>query len=85
MFVTNGILRGAGATMITMVFTMISQLVVRVPAAYVLSKRLMSPDGIWWAIPTGWIVGLLLSVSYYLTGKWKDKIVVKHVLETEDN
>ncbi len=85
MFVTNGILRGAGATMITMVFTMISQLVVRVPAAYVLSKRLMSPDGIWWAIPTGWIVGLFLSVSYYLTGKWKEKTVVKHVLETEDD
>jgi putative MATE family efflux protein len=79
MFVTNGLLRGAGATMTTMTFTMISQLIVRVPAAYFLSKRLMSPDGIWWAIPTGWIAGLSLSVSYYLTGKWKEKVIVKRV------
>lgn len=84
MFVTNGVLRGAGATSITMVFTLISQLVVRVPAAYLFSRRLMSPDGIWWAMPTGWIVGLTLSVSYYLTGKWKDKVVITRELQHEE-
>ncbi len=78
MFVTNGVLRGAGATSITMIFTLISQLIVRVPAAYLFSRRLMSPDGIWWAMPTGWIAGLTLSTGYYLTGKWKDKVVVTH-------
>ncbi|HHY12077.1 MAG TPA: MATE family efflux transporter [Firmicutes bacterium] len=84
MFVTNGVLRGAGATTTTMVFTLISQLIVRVPAAYVFSKRLMSPDGIWWAMPTGWIVGLALSTCYYLTGKWKEKVVVTHELQIQE-
>jgi len=44
----------------------------------------MSPDGIWWAMPTGWIVGLALSTCYYLTGKWKEKVVVTHELQIQE-
>jgi Na+-driven multidrug efflux pump len=35
-------------------------------------------SGIWWAIPAGWLIGLMLSFFYYRTGRWKTKTVVKY-------
>ena len=41
----------------------------------------MGAEGIWWSIPTGWGIGLLLSIIYYRTGRWKTKAVVKAKVE----
>lgn len=76
MFSINGALRGAGDTIIPMFITLISLWVFRVPLAFFLSK-LLDETGIWWAFPIGWITGALLSYIYYLTGRWKSKVVVK--------
>jgi putative MATE family efflux protein len=76
MFIYTGIMRGAGDTLIPMFFSLISLWLIRIPLAYFLSKRIGS-EGIWWAIPVGWFIGLSLAFLYYKTGRWKKKTVVK--------
>lgn len=79
MFVINGVLRGAGDTLIPMFISLFSLWLIRIPVAYILSKR---PDigvhGIWWSIPVGWLTGLILYYAYYLSGRWKKKAVIKY-------
>lgn len=78
MFVTNGLLRGAGATLVPMFVTLFSLWLVRLPLAWLFSKTLeMGPTGIWWSIPVGWCIGFAGSFIYYLSGKWKGKSVVE--------
>jgi putative MATE family efflux protein len=76
MFIYTGIMRGAGDTLIPMFFSLISLWLIRIPLAYFLSKRIGS-EGLWWAIPAGWFIGLSLAFLYYKTGRWKTKTVVK--------
>lgn len=76
MFIYNGIMRGAGDTFIPMFFSLISLWLIRIPLAWFLSRRL-GAEGIWWAIPAGWFIGLSLSFGYYKTSRWKKKSVVK--------
>jgi Na+-driven multidrug efflux pump len=76
MFATTGVLRGAGATIIPMITTVISLWLIRIPGAYFLSQKI-GETGIWWAIPIGWVMGLIMAYAYYLTGKWKNKVVVE--------
>ncbi|MCT4601711.1 MAG: MATE family efflux transporter [Marinifilum sp.] len=75
LFTTNGVLRGAGDTLIPMFITLFSLWIIRIPGAYFLSAEI-GETGIWWSIPIGWSMGALLSYLYYLTGKWKSKSVV---------
>ncbi|WP_282125561.1 MATE family efflux transporter [Marinifilum flexuosum] len=77
LFTTNGVLRGAGDTLIPMFITLFSLWIIRIPGAYFLSSQI-GETGIWWSIPIGWSMGALLSYLYYLTGKWKSKSVVPH-------
>lgn len=77
LFMTNGLMRGAGDTLIPMFITLFSLWIIRVPLAYLLSRS-MDETGIWWSIPIGWSMGLIVSYSYYLTGRWKKKVIIKH-------
>ncbi len=76
MFVFQGVLRGAGATVATMVISLFSLWLFRIPAALFLS-RIFGEKGIWWAIPIGWGLGLLGTYWYYHTGHWKNKGIIK--------
>ncbi len=75
MFIMHGTLRGAGDTLIPMFITLISLWIVRIPLAAILSGY-MGPSGIWWAIPIGWSIGLIGTIAYYFSGRWKTKGVV---------
>ncbi len=77
MFVIGGVMRGAGDTLIPMFITLFALWVVRIPLAYFLAPK-FGVIGIWWAIPIAWCIGMLLSYAYYLTGRWKTKVVVKY-------
>jgi len=77
MFKINGVLRGAGDTLIPMFITLTSLWIIRIPFAWYFSRS-MGETGIWWSVPASWGVGLILSIIYYLTGRWKTKAVVKH-------
>jgi putative MATE family efflux protein len=75
MFTFNGVLRGAGDTLIPMFITILSLWMVRIPLAHFLSGK-MGETGIWWAVPIGWFVGMTASIAYFSTGRWKNKGVV---------
>lgn len=93
MFTYGGVMRGAGDTLVPMFLTIFSLWIIRIPAAVFLSQEsialfgldikglAMGADGIWWSIPCGWGMGLILSIIYYRTGRWKSKAVVKAKVE----
>jgi len=93
MFIYSGVMRGAGDTIIPMFITLFSLWIIRIPAAIFLSKETihflgltirgagLGAEGIWWSIPAGWGIGMVLSIIYYRTGKWKNKTVVKAKVE----
>jgi putative MATE family efflux protein len=76
MFVIGGVMRGAGDTIIPMFISLFALWVIRIPAAWILS-RYFGVDGIWWSIPVAWFIGMSLSYLYYLKGNWKTKVVVR--------
>jgi Na+-driven multidrug efflux pump len=78
MFKFNGLLRGAGDTLIPMFITLVSLWVIRIPFAWYFSSKI-GEKGIWWSVPAGWSVGLVLSWLYYLSGRWKTKVVARPV------
>jgi putative MATE family efflux protein len=76
MFTLTGFLRGAGATLIPMLTTIASLYLVRIPLAYFLSGHI-GVNGIWWAEPASWLLGMIILIIYYFTGKWKGKVVTQ--------
>ncbi len=70
-FVSNGIINGAGNTLTTTLFSLISLWMVRVPGAYELSRHLGNVRGVWYAIALSFVVSLIVSMSYYFSGRWK--------------
>lgn len=75
MFTFTGFLRGAGATLIPMLTTLTSLYLVRIPMAWLLSSHL-GVNGIWWAEPAAWLIGMLILTAYFYSNKWKGKGVV---------
>jgi putative MATE family efflux protein len=72
MFVSNGVVNGAGQTMVTMLFSLLSLWIVRVPlAAYLSQHTSLGVNGIWWAMSAGFVVTSAVSYWYYLSGRWK--------------
>ncbi|MFO8087084.1 MAG: MATE family efflux transporter [Bacteroidales bacterium] len=79
MFITQAVLRGAGDTITSMIITLFSLWLLRIPLSYMLSREStgLGSDGIWWGIPIAWLFGFLASYIYYRSGRWKRKVVVK--------
>lgn len=80
MFVSNGIINGAGHTMVTTVTTLITLWVVRVPVAWGLSRHLGKVDGVWWAMVISFAVAMLTSLAYYATGRWRRPVLRHRVM-----
>lgn len=75
MFASNGVLRGSG-DMSAFLISSMSNLGARVICAYVLNA-LIGNSAIWWSIPIGWLIGSVIAVGRFLSGKWKGKGVVQ--------
>ena len=71
MFLSNGIINGAGHTIITMVFTFVSIWIIRVPFSWLLSKTYLGITGIWVAVSMSFIITMIVSLGYYFSGRWK--------------
>ncbi|HHV95252.1 MAG TPA: MATE family efflux transporter [Clostridiaceae bacterium] len=81
MFVTNGVIRGSGDMVASMISTMTS-LGIRIISAYVLSSiDTIGYRGIWWSLPIGWFIGMTIAILRYRSGKWIEKRVVKKPVE----
>ncbi len=81
LFVSNGIINGAGHTMMTTIFSVVGLWGVRLPLAYYLSQVVLRRiDGIWYAMVLSVSFAALLSLSCYLSGWWKRPVRKKHAL-----
>lgn len=65
----DGVLRGAGAMAQFMIATF-SDLILRVVLAYALAP-VFGTSGIWLSWPVGWVIAMILSTAFYLSGVWK--------------
>ena len=70
MFCLNNAMRGAGESVFPMVDVILSLILMRVPAVYWLANH-YGPDYMYYGIGIGWVLGFLLSVAYYASGRWK--------------
>lgn len=72
--IMNGTFRGAGDTMITMIFSMVSIWILRFPIAYYLSNYTdLKEIGIWYSFPADILIGLILVIFWFKRGTWKTK------------
>ncbi|SJZ37462.1 MATE family efflux transporter [Selenihalanaerobacter shriftii] len=85
MFIVNGIFRGAGNTVLPMVFSLVSLLVLRVPLATILAKFKFGLSGVWWAILISNLVSGLVAFIWFLVGDWKKEVIDKKEVEIEDS
>ena len=77
MFISNGVINGAGHTMVTMAFTLLSLWLVRVPAAWLLTRTGLGITGIWTAIVLSFVISMAASLAYYSSGRWKKSTIIK--------
>ncbi len=70
MFVSNGIINGAGHTVATTFFTLAGMWLVRLPLATWLSNHYQRIEYVWLAMVVGFFVGMVLSMAYYASGRW---------------
>ncbi|AUX46584.1 multidrug transporter MatE [Sorangium cellulosum] len=76
-FVSNGIINGAGATVVTTVISLLSLWVIRTPLAYWLSREMNSAKGVWYSIAVSFFVSMAASMAYYLSGRWRRAVLQK--------
>lgn len=74
MFILNNMLRGAGESLVPMVSQVLSLWVARIPAAYLMIS-LFGRDNIYFSYAVGWMLGLMISVPCFLSGRWKNKTI----------
>ncbi len=85
MFINNGVMRGAGDVFIPMISSLLALWLVRIPCALLFIGVFgMGSDGIWWSIPSGWLIGCVFTTWYYRTGKWKTKVLVRRPALVEE-
>jgi len=75
MFVSNGLINGSGHTVPTTLISIITLWGIRVPLASVLPKYLNSVTGVWWAMFISVTCGMVLSLVYYGSGRWKKAVI----------
>ena len=75
-----GIMRGAGDTVTPMVISAVTTVAIRVPLAYLIAFLTKtpelpngSPDSLYWSLLISWVSGTILSVFFFMLGKWKKK------------
>lgn len=79
MFVINGLIRGAGDTMATMITSIISLWFIRVPLAYYLAQTIgLGSRGVWLSMAIGPIFGFAFSYLYYRTGRWRRAVITEN-------
>ena len=70
MFVCNGIINGAGKTIVIMIFSTSTTLILRTILAYALSEK-FALVGIWASMGICYIINTLFSLYYYKSNKWQ--------------
>jgi len=70
----TGVFRASGNMVATMVIALVSQWVLQLPIAYVLSKHTaLGVNGLWWAFPVSNVIIAGITIAWYTKGDWKKK------------
>ena len=77
LFVSNGVINGAGYTFVTTIITLIALWAARVPLAVYLSHRMHAVEGVFWAMTISNAVSMTISLACYFSGFWK-KPIIRH-------
>ena len=73
-FALLGVLRAAGEMLAAMTTSLVSQWLLSLPLAYLLSKHTaLGADGLWWALPLSNIVTACIAGALFLWGPWKTR------------
>ncbi|MCI8595634.1 MAG: MATE family efflux transporter [Clostridia bacterium] len=72
--ITDGLLRGSGFMSAFMISTF-TDLVIRVVVSFAFAP-LLGFTAVCLSFPVGWVLGALVSMGFYLSGKWKNKVKV---------
>ncbi|MBF0544145.1 MAG: MATE family efflux transporter [Candidatus Riflebacteria bacterium] len=75
MFVSNGVINGAGKTFVTTLVSLIALWGIRIPLATYLSKTSLHIEGIWYSIVFSSFIGMSISLLYFASGRWRVKLV----------
>ncbi|HEY8950593.1 MAG TPA: MATE family efflux transporter [Rhizomicrobium sp.] len=73
-FALLGVLRAAGEMLAAMTTGLISQWVLQLPIAFLLSKHTgLGADGLWWALPVSNIATAVIAGGLFLWGPWRTR------------
>ena len=68
-----------------MINTLISLWLIRLPFSWLLSIYFQfGAKGIWIGMAIGPVVGFLVALAYYRSGRWKNKILVKREMPSQE-
>lgn len=83
-FALVGVFRASGNMMATMVITLISQWILQLPLAYILSKHTgLWVSGLWWAFPITNIITAIITIAWFMKWTWKTTKITEAQKETE--
>ena len=81
----NGLFRGSGNTMISMVLSIISLWVLRFPLAYILSRHTaLAEIGLWIAFPIVNVLAVIITVIWFTKGTWRQKQITEEIKLTKE-
>ena len=76
----SGALRGTGNTTASMILSIISLWVLRLPLAYILSIHTnLAEVGLWIAFPVSNVISAIITISWFARGTWKQKRVIEEI------
>lgn len=74
--ILGGVFQGAGDTLPPMIASIVANVVLKLPLAYILSIIFnMGTNGVWLAIAISVIIEAIIIVLYYKKDKWKEKVI----------
>lgn len=82
-FVLQGVVRGAGDTMVMLLMTFVAVVLIRYPFSLVLAKTYLKENGIWLGILASTIIGVVMNYVYYRSNRWKTKTVLPKMVPEE--
>ena len=74
-FVTNGVISGAGHPLIPTITVVSALCGLRLPLAYHFSRSMRSVNGVWYGIGASFFVSMVLSIIMYSLGFWKKQAI----------
>lgn len=73
--ITDGVLRGAGDVFVFTLANLIN-LGIRVFVSFYFAP-IWGVEAVWYAVPMGWIANYIISFTWFLTGNWSRKQIIK--------